>query len=322
MKPDAPAGVAIYNCEEQDHKIHDILDRRLISEAQAALDRGARVRLTGTIKNTDRTAGAMLSGEVAKRYGHEGLPHDTIVVSLKGTAGQSFGAWLARGITFELEGDANDYVGKGLSGGRIVVRPAADSGIVPEESIVVGNTVLYGAIEGECYFRGVAGERFAVRNSGATAVIEGAGDHCCEYMTGGVVVVLGRTGRNFAAGMSGGIAYVLDEDGTFASRCNLAMVELEPMPDEEELSARIFHHTQDLESHGRVEIMADMSQYDMQRLHLLITRHARFTGSTLAAKILADWKSWYPKFRKVMPVEYRRALTELKAQQEAMQAAE
>ena len=172
------------------------------------------MRLQTVIRNTDRAGGGMLSGEVAKRYGHEGLPDDTIHVRFTGTAGQSFGAWLAHGITFELDGDANDYVGKGLSGGRIVIRPPADSGIVPEESIIVGNTVLYGAIEGECYFRGVAGERFAVRNSGAIAVIEGAGDHCCEYMTGGVVVVLGRTGRNFAAGMSGGIAYVLDEDGS------------------------------------------------------------------------------------------------------------
>ena len=179
----------------------------------------------------------MLSGEIAKRYGHAGLPDDTIHVKLTGTAGQSFGAWLARGVTFELEGEANDYVGKGLSGGRIIVRPPADAGIVPEESIIVGNTVLYGAIEGECYFRGVAGERFAVRNSGAIAVVEGAGDHCCEYMTGGVVVVLGRTGRNFAAGMSGGIAYVLDEDGTFETRCNMAMVELEPVPEEEEVGA-------------------------------------------------------------------------------------
>jgi glutamate synthase (NADPH/NADH) large chain len=322
MKPDAPAGVAIYKSEEQDHKIHDIIDRRLIAQSQAALDRGAKVRIAAAIKNTDRAAGAMLSGEIAKRYGHEGLPHDTIAVSFKGTAGQSFGAWLARGVTFDLEGDANDYVGKGLSGGRIVVRPPAQSGIVPEESIVVGNTVLYGAIEGECYFRGVAGERFAVRNSGAIAVIEGAGDHCCEYMTGGIVVVLGRTGRNFAAGMSGGIAYVLDEDGTFATRCNLSMVELEPMPEEEELSERLFHHTHDLETHGRVEVLEDLSRYDAQRLHLLITRHARLTGSAVAARILAEWKTWCPKFRKVMPVEYRRALTELKAQQEAMQAAE
>ena len=214
-KPLAPAGVSISNSEAQDHNLGRVLDRRLIAESQAALDRGAPVRIVTPIRNTDRTAGAMLSGEIAKRYGHEGLPTDTINVKFSGTAGQSFGAWLAHGVTFELEGEGNDYVGKGLSGGRIIVRPDPTSGIVPEESIIVGNTVLYGAIEGECYFRGVAGERFAVRNSGAIAVVEGAGDHCCEYMTGGVVVVLGRTGRNFAAGMSGGIAYVLDEDDTF-----------------------------------------------------------------------------------------------------------
>ena len=229
------------------------------------------MRIVTTIRNTDRTAGAMLSGEIAKRYGHEGLPHDTIHVKLTGTAGQSFGAWLARGVTFELEGDANDYVGKGLSGGRIIVRPAPDGGIVPEELIIVGNTVMYGAIEGECYFRGVAGERFAVRNSGAIAVVEGAGDHCCEYMTGGIVVVLGRTGRNFAAGMSGGIAYVLDEDGTFRTRCNMAMVELEPMPEEEAAGASLYHHANDLQSHGRVEVLGDMTRHDAERLHLLIT---------------------------------------------------
>jgi glutamate synthase (NADPH/NADH) large chain len=255
----------------------------------------------------------MLSGEIAKRYGHDGLPADTIVARFKGTAGQSFGAFLARGVTFELHGDANDYVGKGLSGGRIVVHPPAESGIVPEQSIIVGNTVMYGAIAGECFFRGVAGERFAVRNSGATAVIEGAGDHCCEYMTGGVVVVLGPTGRNFAAGMSGGVAYVLDDDGTFASRCNMAMVELEPMPGEEDINAKIFHHSRDLEAHGMVDIMSDMSRFDGHRLHHLISRHARFTGSVVAMKILDDWKTWFPKFRKVMPVEYRRALNEMKA---------
>jgi glutamate synthase (NADPH) large chain len=321
LKPQAPAGVNIHNCEEQDHKIHTILDRRLIAQAQPALERRVPVRIETEIKNIDRTAGAMLSGAIAKRYGHEGLPHDTVHVKLTGTAGQSFGAWLARGVTFELEGDANDYVGKGLSGGRIIVRPTADAGIVPEESIIVGNTVLYGAIEGECYFRGVAGERFAVRNSGAIAVIEGAGDHCCEYMTGGIVVVLGRTGRNFAAGMSGGIAYVLDEDGTFKSRCNMAMVELEPMPDEEDVSERIYHHTHDLESHGRVEVLEDMTRYDAERLHLLITRHARFTGSARAAEILADWKTYCPRFRKVMPLEYRRALAEMEKAR-TMQAAE
>jgi glutamate synthase (NADPH) large chain len=237
-KPEAGKGVAIYHCEEQDHKISKILDRKFIAQSQAALDRGAPVRIVATIKNTDRAAGAMLSGEIAKRYGNAGLPDHTIHIKLTGTAGQSFGAWLAHGVTLELEGEGNDYVGKGLSGGRLIVRPPTDSGVVPEESIIVGNTVLYGAIAGECYFRGIAGERFAVRNSGAIAVIEGAGDHCCEYMTGGVVVVLGPTGRNFAAGMSGGIAYVLDEDGTFPTRCNLAMVELEPVADEEDINAR------------------------------------------------------------------------------------
>jgi glutamate synthase (NADPH/NADH) large chain len=320
-KPVAPEGVAIYKCEPQDHKIHDILDRKLIAGAQAALAHGTPVRMSFPIRNTDRTAGAMLSGRVAQRYGHEGLPDNTIHVSFKGTAGQSFGAWLARGITFELEGDANDYVGKGLSGGRIIIRPAPDAGIVPEESIIVGNTVLYGAICGECYFRGVAGERFAVRNSGAIAVIEGAGDHCCEYMTGGVVVVLGRTGRNFAAGMSGGIAYVLDEDGTFPSRCNLAMIELEPVPEEEDISARIYGHAQDLSSHGLVDVSADLSRYDAQRLRILIHRHAEFTGSRRARHILDNWSAYLPKFRKVMPVEYRRALAEM-AKAAALQAAE
>jgi glutamate synthase (NADPH) large chain len=312
-KPDVPASVAIFNCERQDHKIRDVLDRKLIAQSQAALERREPVRMAFAIKNTDRTAGAMLSGEVAKRYGHEGLQPDTIVVRFTGTAGQSFGAFLARGVTFELEGDANDYLGKGLSGGRIVVRPPANAGIVPEQSIIVGNTVLYGAISGECYFRGVAGERFAVRNSGAIAVIEGAGDHCCEYMTGGAVVVLGYTGRNFAAGMSGGIAYVLDEDGSFSSRCNLAMVDLEPMPEEEDINAKVFHHARDLEAHGLVDIMSDLSSFDGHRLHHLIARHARFTGSAVAAKILNDWAGWYPKFRKIMPVEYRRALNELKS---------
>ena len=281
------------------------------------------MRLQTTIRNTDRAVGGMLSGEVAKRYGHEGLPDGTIHVRFTGTAGQSFGAWLARGITFELDGDANDYVGKGLSGGRLIIRPTADSGVVPEESIIIGNTVLYGAIEGECYFRGVAGERFAVRNSGAIAVIEGAGDHCCEYMTGGVVIVLGYTGRNFAAGMSGGVAYVLDEDDSFKTRCNLAMVELEPVPQEELVAEQEYGHYHDLESHGRVDVMADMTTKDAERLHLLISEHARYTGSKRAAEILADWSRYRPLFKKVMPVEYRRALAEMAKEKAAtMQAAE
>jgi glutamate synthase (NADPH/NADH) large chain len=320
-KPPAEKGTAIYRCEPQDHKIKDILDRKLIAESQTALDRGAPVRLQSVIRNTDRACGAMLSGEVAKRFGHEGLPDGTIHVRFTGTAGQSFGAWLARGVTFELEGDANDYVGKGLSGGRLIIHPPADSGIVPEESIIVGNTVLYGAIEGECYFRGVAGERFAVRNSGAVAVIEGAGDHCCEYMTGGVVVVLGITGRNFAAGMSGGIAYVIDEDNTFKSRCNMAMVELEPVPQEEEVAEK--EYGIDLESHGRVDVMSDLTTKDAERLKLLVSNHARYTSSKRAAEILANWDHYRPLFRKVMPVEYRRALAEMAKEKAAtMQAAE
>jgi glutamate synthase (NADPH) large chain len=312
-KPDAPHSVKIHKSEPQDHKIADILDRQLIKEARAAIDRGAPVKVTAAIKNTDRTVGAMLSGEIAGIYGHAGLPEDTIHAKFKGTAGQSFGAWLARGVTFELEGEANDYVGKGLSGGRIVVYPPREATrIVAEDSIIVGNTVLYGAIEGECYFRGIAGERFAVRNSGAIAVVEGAGDHCCEYMTGGVVVVLGTTGRNFAAGMSGGIAYVLDEDGSFASRCNLSMVDLEPVLEEEDVIARYYHQIGDLGAHGRVDTMADMTRFDAERLHQLIANHAGYTGSKRANEILNNWNGYLSKFRKVMPVEYRRALAELK----------
>ena len=310
-------GQKIYHAESQNHHLEAVLDRTLIANSQAALDRGAPVKFEVAINNTNRSAGAMLSGAVAKIYGHHGLPHDTIQVSLKGTAGQAFGAWLARGVTFDLEGEGNDYVGKGLSGGRIVVRPPTISGIVPEESIIVGNTVMYGAIEGECYFRGIAGERFAVRNSGAVAVVEGAGDHCCEYMTGGIVVVLGKTGRNFAAGMSGGIAYVLDEDGAFDKLCNMAMVELEPVLSEEMINENTYHASGDLEAHGRVDVFKDLLESDVERLHILVTRHAKLTGSKRAAEILANWKTWLPKFRKVMPVEYRRALKEMKANADA-----
>jgi len=306
------AGQAVYRTESQDHHLEAVLDRSLIAQAQPALDRGAPVRIDAEINNTNRSAGAMLSGVVAKRFGHAGLPDDTIHVKLKGTAGQAFGAWLARGVTFELEGEGNDYVGKGLSGGRIIVRPPANSGVVPEESIIVGNTVMYGAIQGECYFRGIAGERFAVRNSGAVVVVEGAGDHCCEYMTGGVVVVLGRTGRNFAAGMSGGVAYVYDEDGTFEKRCNMAMVELEPVLSEEMISENAFHQSGDLEAHGKVDVLANLTGDDVARLHVLVSRHAKLTGSARAAALLADWGTALRKFRKVMPVEFRRALNELK----------
>jgi glutamate synthase (NADPH/NADH) large chain len=315
FKQQALPGQKIYHSEAQDHHLDNVLDRTLIKEAQAAIDRGAPVKISAEIHNTDRSAGAMLSGTVAKAYGHEGLPLDTIHVSLKGTAGQAFGAWLARGVTFDLEGEGNDYVGKGLSGGRIIVRPPKISSIVPEESIIVGNTVLYGAIEGEAYLQGVAGERFAVRNSGAVAVVEGAGDHCCEYMTGGIVVVLGRTGRNFAAGMSGGVAYVIDEDGTFEKRCNMSMVELEPVLSEELINQNAYHHTGDLEAHGRVDVFANLLGSDVERLHILITRHAKLTGSARAQHILANWKKYLPMFRKVMPVEYRRALKEMKSRE-------
>jgi glutamate synthase (NADPH/NADH) large chain len=310
-------GQKIYHAEPQNHHLENVLDRKLIQKARAALDRGAPVKIEMEINNTDRSAGAMLSGAVAKIYGHAGLPLDTIQVNFKGTAGQAFGAWLASGVTFDLEGEGNDYVGKGLSGGRIIVRPPRHSGIVPEESIIVGNTVMYGAIEGECYFRGIAGERFAVRNSGAIAVVEGAGDHCCEYMTGGIVVVLGKTGRNFAAGMSGGIAYVLDEAGDFQKLCNMSMVDLEPVLSEEMINQDSYHQSGDLESHGRVDVFQNLLNSDVERLHVLITRHAKLTGSKRATNILSDWKAWLPKFRKVMPVEYRRALKELKANADA-----
>jgi len=316
-KPDMPADVALWNSERQTHNIFEIMDRTLIEKAKPALENRKAVKIELPIRNTDRTTGAMLSGQVAKRYGHEGLPDDTIFVNLTGTAGQSFGAWLAAGVTLNLVGEANDYVGKGLSGGRVVVRPPETSKIVPEESIIVGNTVLYGAICGECYFRGVAGERFAVRNSGAVAVVEGTGDHGCEYMTGGVVVVIGPTGRNFAAGMSGGVAYVLDEGGDFERRCNLAMVDLEPIAAESETMERMAHQGTDLETHGLVDVMSDMTRHDSERLRQLIENHLHYTDSARARTILEDWDTYLPKFVKVMPVEYRRALEEMTKHQDA-----
>ncbi|WPE21216.1 glutamate synthase large subunit [Shinella zoogloeoides] len=309
-KVDAPKE-ATYWTERQNHPIQDILDRKLIEQAKPALEAKTPVAFEVDIKNVDRSAGAMLSGEVAKRYGFKGLKDDTISVMLNGTAGQSFGAFLARGITFDLVGAGNDYVGKGLSGGRIVVRPPAGNRAVPHESIIVGNTVLYGAISGECYFNGVAGERFAVRNSGAVAVVEGVGDHGCEYMTGGVVVVIGQTGRNFAAGMSGGVAYVLDEEGDFARRCNMAMVELEPVPEEDDMLEKLHHHGGDLMHKGMVDVSDDMTRHDEERLYQLVSNHLHYTGSPRAKEILDKWAEYRPKFRKVMPVEYRRALEEM-----------
>ncbi|MFN8831341.1 MAG: glutamate synthase large subunit [Labrys sp. (in: a-proteobacteria)] len=319
-RPEVGPGVAVRHTETQKHPIDTVLDRSLIEKAAPALDYGRPVAIEATVKNVNRTVGAMLSGEVALRYGHEGLPDSTIKLTLTGTAGQSFGAFLAAGIDLTLIGEANDYVGKGLSGGRIVIRPNPASGARPEKSIIVGNTVLYGAISGECYFRGVAGERFAVRNSGAIAVVEGTGDHGCEYMTGGVVVVLGQTGRNFAAGMSGGVAYVYDEDKSFAKRCNLSMVDLEPVEEEEELMERYHHHGGDLETKGRIDVQADMSRHDEERLRQLIENHWQATGSTLAKGMLDDWATHRTRFVKVMPVEYRRALREMEKARTLMAA--
>jgi len=316
--PPAGPGVAIHNCEQQDHGLDRALDHELIRQAQPALQHGRPVRIEIAIRNYNRTFGAMLSGRVAERYGHAGLPDDTILIQAQGTAGQSFGAWLAHGVTIDLQGEANDYVGKGLSGGRIIVRPPANSALAAaEDNIIVGNTVLYGAISGECFFRGVAGERFAVRNSGATAVIEGVGDHGCEYMTGGVVVCLGPTGRNFAAGMSGGIAYVLDESGDFAQRCNQAMVELEPIAPEDDALEALYHQGGDLGSHGQVDISHNMTRFDAIRLRQLVERHVHYTDSAVARRILDSWADYLPRFVKVMPVDYRRALTQLLAEQQA-----
>jgi glutamate synthase (NADPH/NADH) large chain len=299
--PQVPAEVARRHCETQDHGLDKALDNRLIELARPALERREKVTIETPIRNINRTVGTMLSGEIAKRYGHEGLPEETVHVRLAGSAGQSFGAFLARGVWLDLIGDTNDYCGKGLSGGRISVQPSAKFRGEPTENIITGNVALYGAIEGEAYFRGVAGERFAVRNSGADAVVEGVGDHGCEYMTGGTVVVLGATGRNFAAGMSGGIAYVLDERGDFEKYCNTAMVTLEPLlaePEQEAKLARGLWHK---------------GQSDEATLKRLIGRHARLTGSAQAKRILERWNEVRARFVKVFPNEYRRALGELAA---------
>jgi len=274
----------IRHATNQDHKLDDVLDRSLIKQAQPALLNQSKVWMAADIVNTDRTVGAMLSGEVSKKYGEKGLHKNTINCTFNGSAGQSFGAFLARGVSFRLEGDANDYLGKGLSGGKIIVVPPNGTSFKPEENIIIGNTVLYGATDGFVYVRGVAGERFAVRNSGAYAVVEGVGDHCCEYMTGGRVVVLGPTGRNFAAGMSGGIAYVLDEQGNLDYYCNKGLVELSPVED----------------------------AVDVQELQHLLNKHLLHTNSTKAQEILVNWTKYLPKFVKVIPFEYKKVLQELK----------
>jgi glutamate synthase (NADPH/NADH) large chain len=296
--PKMPPEVAVYNSEKQDHGLEKALDNRLIELAGPALERGEPVTIEMPIRNINRTVGTMLSHEIAKRYGHDGLPDDTIHVRFAGSAGQSFGAFLARGVWLDLLGDTNDYCGKGLSGGRISVQPSPKFRGEPTENIITGNVVLYGAIAGEAYFRGVAGERFAVRNSGAQAVVEGVGDHGCEYMTGGTVVVLGTTGRNFAAGMSGGIAYVYDIDGSFARRCNPAMVDLEPVLTESEQHGKVAREVWHLGTADEVVLKGH------------VERHARYTDSARAKEILADWAKHRAKFVKVFPKEYRRALGE------------
>jgi len=281
--------VEVHQTILQDHGLDQALDHRLLELAEPALERGERVGAELPIVNINRVVGTMLSHEVAKRTRGEMLPDDTIHFKFTGSAGQSLGAFLCKGITLEVEGDANDYVGKGLSGGRIIVYPPRNSTFVAEENVLIGNVVLYGATGGEAFFRGIAAERFCVRNSGARAVVEGVGDHGCEYMTGGRAVILGPTGRNFAAGMSGGIAYVWNPHGDFAPKCNTAMVELETVVAEE----------------------------DQAELRELIEKHHRFTGSPVAERLLADWDTALSQFVKVMPVDYKRVLEEQKKQQAA-----
>jgi glutamate synthase (NADPH/NADH) large chain len=306
--PNVPASVPKFQVETQDHGLTTAMDHSLIEKSKAALEKGERVSFIQPIRNVNRTAGAMLSGEVAKRYGHEGLPDDTIHIQLNGTAGQSFAAFLAHGVTMDLVGDGNDYVGKGLSGGRVIVRAPHEFRGDTSQNIIVGNTVLYGAIAGEAFFNGVAGERFAVRNSGAIAVVEGTGDHGCEYMTGGTVVALGLTGRNFAAGMSGGIAYVYDEDGLFAKRCNTSMATLEPVLSSAEQEAKMPKP----EWHAPVNVKEGGERLtDEVILKNLIERHFKHTGSERAKAILADWEKSRARFVKVFPTEYKRALGEL-----------
>ncbi len=306
--PAVEASVPRFQVETQDHGLTTALDHTLIEKSKAALEKGERVSFIQPIKNVNRTAGAMLSGEVAKRYGHEGLPDDTIHIQLNGTAGQSFAAFLAHGVTMDLVGDGNDYVGKGLSGGRVIVRAPHEFRGDTSQNIIVGNTVLYGAIAGEAFFNGVAGERFAVRNSGAIAVVEGTGDHGCEYMTGGTVVALGLTGRNFAAGMSGGIAYVYDEDGLFAKRCNTSMATLEAVLPSAEQEAKLPKS----EWHAPVNVKEGGERLtDEVILKNLIERHFKHTGSERAKAILADWEKSRARFVKVFPTEYKRALGEL-----------
>jgi glutamate synthase domain-containing protein 3 len=276
-------GVMLHRSIEQDHGIAHVADRTLIECARPALERNERVTISFGITNAHRTFGAMLAGEVARRFGGAGMPEGFIAIEVTGTAGQSFGAFATSGMTLTLEGDANDYVGKGLSGGIIAIKPPASVGYVAADNVIVGNTVLYGATSGRAFFAGRAGERFAVRNSGAMAVVEGTGDHGCEYMTGGVVVVLGPTGRNFGAGMSGGFAFVLDQDGTFMSRCNMGMIGVERLSDDDDALVRE-----------------------------LVEEHVARTGSVRGKGLLATWADARTHLKKVIPNEYKRVLEQRK----------
>jgi glutamate synthase (NADPH/NADH) large chain len=280
--PEQAATTAIHQVSKQIHLIDHVMDVDIIRHAQPCIDSQQEVSLDYAIANTDRSVGAMVSGKIARKYGEAGLPDNTLNIKFKGSAGQSFGAFLVHGVTFTLEGESNDYLGKGLSGGRICVLPPSRSTFIPEENTIAGNTILYGATSGEVYISGRVGERFCVRNSGAIAVVEGAGDHCCEYMTGGRVAVLGTTGRNFAAGMSGGVAYVWNKNGDFDYYCNMEMVELSLL---EDATAR-------------------------KELHELIRKHYHYTGSHIAGLMLDDWNKYADEFIQVTPIEYKKVLQE------------
>ncbi|HXM33626.1 MAG TPA: hypothetical protein VN920_00425, partial [Pyrinomonadaceae bacterium] len=280
-QPNVPDHFGRYCQISQDHELEKTLDNtKLLDLCRPALERKERVSLTLPIRNVNRAVGTILGSEVTRRHGPEGLPHDTIQLQFMGSAGQSFGAFVPRGMTLALEGDANDYVGKGLSGGKIIVYPPRSATFVPEENVIIGNVAFYGGTSGEAYINGVAGERFCVRNSGVCAVVEAVGDHGCEYMTGGRVVVLGRTGRNFGAGMSGGIAYVLDEEGTFDRRCSAEMIQLTRVEDVEEI----------------------------EWLKSAVFRHAEYTGSARATQILLSWEELVVKFVRVIPDDYKRVI--------------
>ena len=286
--PEVPDDIATYCCEEQDHGLDRALDNKLIELCADAVETGAPVELDLPISNANRAVGTTLSYGIALRYGEDGLPDDTIRINFTGSAGQSFAAFMAKGVTFQVDGDANDYFCKGLSGGKVIIRPPEESAFAPEENIIIGNVALYGATGGKAFIRGIAGERFCVRNSGAEAVVEGVGDHGCEYMTRGRVVILGPTGRNFAAGMSGGEAFVLDESGRFTDLCNTEMVALE-------------------------ELVEDA---DIEAVHRMLTDHLRYTGSANARRVLDNWDETLPKFVKVMPIDYKRVLAERAERQE------